>query len=114
MSEHAEIKTGEHTEAAAINDGRHAHAHGGGYGIYFMIWLGLVACTAITVTVAGLNLGAITLTTALVIAGVKSFLVITYFMHVKNDNAMIKLFIAVCLLIFVIIMILTFSDLSFR
>lgn len=111
MSEQTSINTGEHTEAAAAHAGAHSH---GGYGTYFMIWLGLVACTAITVTVAGLNLGAITLTTALVIAGVKSFLVITYFMHVKNDSAMIKLFIAVCLLIFVIIMILTFSDLSFR
>jgi cytochrome c oxidase subunit 4 len=90
------------------------HSHGSGYGTYFMVWLGLVAFTAITVTIAGLNLGAITLTTALLIAGVKSFLVITYFMHVKNDNAMIKLFIGLCLLIFVIIMILTFSDLSFR
>src|SRR5260221_14657176 len=110
MSEQTGINTGEHTEAPA-----HAGSHGhGGYGSYFMIWFALVACTAITVTVAGLNLGAITLTTALVIAGVKSFLVITYFMHVKNDSAMIKLFIAVCLLIFVIIMILTFSDLSFR
>src|SRR5258706_13534279 len=111
MSEHTSVNTGEHTEAAAGHSEAHAH---GGYGSYIMIWLALVACTAITVTIAGLNLGAITLTTALVIAGVKSFLVITYFMHVKNDNAMIKLFITVCLLIFVIIMILTFSDLSFR
>ena len=114
MSKHISVNTGEHNDTAADNDGRIAHAHGGGYGIYFMIWLALVACTTITVTVAGLNLGALTLTTALVIAGVKSFLVINYFMHVKNDSPMIKLFIAVCLLIFVIIMVLTFSDLSFR
>lgn len=99
-------QSGEHTEMT--------HSHGSGYGTYFLVWLGLVAFTAVTVTIAGLNLGAITLTTALLIAGVKSFLVITYFMHVKYDNAMIKLFIGVCLLIFVIIMLLTFSDLSFR
>lgn len=99
-------QSGEHTEIT--------HSHGSGYGTYFLVWLGLVAFTAVTVTIAGLNLGAITLTTALLIAGVKSFLVITYFMHVKYDNVMIKLFIGVCLLIFVIIMLLTFSDLSFR
>lgn len=108
MSEH----TGTGEAAAAHTEEN--HSHGGGYGSYIMVWLGLVAFTAITVTIAGLNLGSITLFTALLIAGVKSFLVITYFMHVKNDSFMIKLFIGVCLLIFVIIMILTFSDLSFR
>jgi cytochrome c oxidase subunit IV len=90
------------------------HAHGSSYGTYFLVWLGLVAFTAITVTIAGLNLGAITLATALTIAGIKSFFVITYFMHVKYDNMIIKVFIGICLMIFVVIMILTFSDLSFR
>jgi hypothetical protein len=35
-----------------------------------MVWLGLVALTAITVSVAGLNLGAITVVVALLIATV--------------------------------------------
>src|SRR5437773_3218125 len=113
MSEQTVINTGEHPEVSAdLTAHASGHSHGGGYGSYIMVWLGLVACTAITVTIAGLNLGAITLTTALVIAGVKSFLVITYFMHVKNDNAMIKLFFGVCLLVFVFIFILIFRDLS--
>ncbi len=90
------------------------HAHSQGYGTYFMVWLGLVAFTAATVTVAGLNLGSVTLITALAIAAAKSFLVITYFMHVKSDSMILKVFIGICLLIFVIIMVLTFSDLSFR
>jgi cytochrome c oxidase subunit 4 len=109
-AEHA-LKHNVPAEQHATGEG---HAHTQGYGTYFMVWLGLVAFTAVTVTIAGLNLGSVTLITALVIASVKSFLVITYFMHVKNDSAILKVFIGICLLVFVIIMVLTFSDLSFR
>jgi cytochrome c oxidase subunit 4 len=90
------------------------HAHDSGYGIYIMVWLGLVALTSITVTIAGIHLGSLTLIAALTIAVIKTTLVVTYFMHVRFDNLTIKVFIFVCLLIFIIIMILTFSDLSFR
>jgi len=91
-----------------------AHTHETGYGVYIMVWLGLVALTAITITIAGIHLGSVTLVAALTIAAVKSTLVISYFMHVRFDSMMIKIFIYVCILVFVIIMILTFSDLSFR
>jgi cytochrome c oxidase subunit 4 len=102
-------------QQAGGHSGEHAaESHSQGYGTYFMVWLGLVAFTAVTITIAGLNLGSVTLITALLIASVKSFLVITYFMHVKSDSMMIKIFIGICLFVFVIIMVLTFSDLSFR
>lgn len=91
-----------------------AHAHEVSYGTYIMVWLGLVALTAITVTIAGIHLGSLTLIAALMIAAIKSTLVVSYFMHVRFDNITIKIFIYVCLLVFIIIMILTFSDLSFR
>lgn len=90
------------------------HDHHVGYGTYVMVWFGLIALTSITVSVAGISLGSVTLITALIIATVKSILVINYFMHVKFDNFVIKLFIGVCLLVIAIISILTFSDLSFR
>jgi len=90
------------------------HSHTVGYGTYVMVWLGLVALTAITVTVAGMHLGSLTLIAALMIACIKTTLVAYYFMHVKFDNMVIKVFIMVCLLIFLTFWILTFSDLSFR
>jgi len=90
------------------------HTHETGYGVYILVWLGLVALTAITITISGIHLGSVTLVAALTIAAVKSTLVVSYFMHVRFDNMMIKIFIYVCLLVFVIIMILTFTDLSFR
>ncbi|MCI0450294.1 MAG: cytochrome C oxidase subunit IV family protein [Chlorobi bacterium] len=94
--------------------GTENHSHTVGYGTYIMVWLGLVALTAITVTVAGMHLGSLTLLAALTIACIKTSLVAYYFMHVKFDNMVIKVFIAVCLLIFLTFWILTFSDLSFR
>ncbi len=89
-------------------------SHSIGYGTYIMVWLGLVALTAVTVSVAGFNFGGITVIIALLIATVKSLLVGNYFMHLKFEKAIFKIFIAVCIVTFLIMIILTFSDLSFR
>ncbi len=89
-------------------------SHSIGYGTYIMVWLGLVALTAVTVSVAGFNFGGITIIIALLIATVKSLLVGNYFMHLKFEKAIFKIFIAVCIVTFLIMIILTFSDLSFR
>ena len=63
-----------------------------GYGTYVAVWLTLLALTAITVSVAGIDLGIFTLTIALLIAAVKSLLVINIFMHIKYDDKLFKLF----------------------
>lgn len=114
MTEH----TQEHTVEAAHSAGHEAHgeghSHSVGYGTYIMVWLGLVALTAITVTIAGIQLGSLTLTAALFIACIKTAFVGYYFMHIKYDSPITKLFILVCILIFLVFWILTFSDLSFR
>ena len=89
-------------------------SHSIGYGTYIMVWLGLVALTTVTVSVAGFNFGGITIIIALLIATVKSLLVGNYFMHLKFEKAIFKIFIAVCIVTFLIMIILTFSDLSFR
>ncbi|MBP9192154.1 MAG: cytochrome C oxidase subunit IV family protein, partial [Ignavibacteria bacterium] len=62
----------------------------------------------------GINLGSLALTVALMIALVKTMFVVNFFMHVKFDNKIIKLFIGVCMLIFIVVLILTFFDLTFR
>lgn len=84
------------------------------YGTYIMVWLGLVALTAVTASVAGLELGGITIVVALLIAITKSMLVGNYFMHLKFEKAIFKIFVAVCIITFIVIITLTFSDLSFR
>lgn len=84
------------------------------YGLYIAVWLGLVALTLITVALAGFNLLYLTVVTALAIAVVKSLLVVNYFMHVKTDSPVFKIFIGVCLATFVIMVVLTFFDITFR
>ena len=96
------------------DDGFIAVAHHPSYGVNILVWIGLLALTSITVAVAGINLGSLALTVALVIALVKSMFVVNFFMHVKFDNKIIKIFLGICMVIFVIILILTFFDLTFR
>lgn len=94
------------------NEEHETHSHG--YGIYVLVFFGLLALTAVTVSVAGINLGSLTLTVALVIATIKTVLVANYFMHIKFDNVIFKVFIAVCIIIFATMIGLTFFDLIFR
>jgi cytochrome c oxidase subunit IV len=88
--------------------------HHPGYGTYILVWLGLVAFTTLTVAIAGLNLYSLTVVVALAIATTKSLLVANYFMHVRSDSRVFKVFIAVCIVIFLTMIILTFFDLIFR
>jgi cytochrome c oxidase subunit 4 len=92
----------------------HSEDHGAGYGTYILIWLSLIGLTAITVTAAGINLGGLALVVAMVIATTKTALVMNYFMHVKYDSTVFKVFISVCVIIFLTMIVLTFFDLIYR
>ncbi len=81
-----------------------------GYGIYVLIWLGLIALTSITVTVAGVDFGMIALPIALLIAAIKSGLVINYFMHIKYEEPIFKVFILLSGMTLLVIFALTFFD----
>jgi cytochrome c oxidase subunit IV len=82
------------------------------YGRYVLVWMGLLTLTAITVAVAGVNLGDITIVMAMVIASIKSYLVITEFMHLNTESKTFKIFIGVALFFIVITITLLFSDYS--
>lgn len=88
--------------------------HNVSYGTYILVWFGLISLTTITVSVSGLNLGLLTLAVALMIASAKTLMVVYYFMHIKFDPKVFKIFALVCLLILAIVLILTFSDYLFR
>lgn len=85
-----------------------------GYGTYVLVWLGLLALTSLTVTVAGIDLGNYTLFVALTIAAIKSALVINIFMHIKFDEPIFKFFLLVNGATLFVIFALTFVDYSFR
>jgi len=83
----------------------HPHDHAMGYGKYTIIWVALLALTALTVAVAGIDLGEYTLFVALLVATIKAMIVINVFMHIKFDDIVIKGFVIACGLIFAIIFI---------
>lgn len=84
------------------------------YGTYVLIWLSLISLTVLTVAVAGVDLKKIALFVALSIAAIKSTLVILYFMHIKFDDAIFKVFFFVALATLASIFILTSFDVFFR
>ncbi len=88
------------------------HSHG--YGKYVLVWLGLLALTGLTVAVAGINIGGFTVATALIIASVKAYLVLTIFMHLRSESKTFRVFVLVALFFLVISFILLFSDYSFH
>lgn len=85
-----------------------------GYGIYILVWLALVALTTVTVTVAGMDLRSLTVTIALVIASIKAYMVLTIFMHLRNETKTFKVFVLVALLFLLVSFILLFADYSFQ
>jgi cytochrome c oxidase subunit 4 len=93
------------------HDNYNKHSHG--YGIYILVWLALMALTAVTVAVAGMNIGKFTVATALVIAAVKAYLVLTIFMHLRSEKKTFSVFVFVALLFLGISFVLLFSDYSF-
>lgn len=87
------------------------HSHG--YSVYILVWLALMTLTAVTVAVAGINFGRLTIATALIIASIKTYLVLTIFMHLRSESKTFKIFVGVALLFLIISFILLFSDYSF-
>jgi cytochrome c oxidase subunit 4 len=85
------------------------------YKTYVWIWLGLVILTGITVSMAGMNLGLLSIVIVLAIAAIKSGLVLSYFMHLKYETGLLfKLMIPIVLAVLTIFIGLTFSDVAFR
>jgi cytochrome c oxidase subunit 4 len=79
-----------------------------------MVWLALLIFTGLTVTVAGLNLKNYAIIAAIFIAGFKSTLVLNYFMHLKFETPLFRNMVYVAIFTLVIIIGLTFTDISFR
>jgi cytochrome c oxidase subunit 4 len=84
------------------------------YKTFLLILAVLLVLTGVSVAVTQINLGTLTVTMALAIAGVKSALVLSIFMHLRFDNKMYSFMaIGVIFLIGVLIFI-TFLDYLYR
>jgi len=82
---------------------------------YVYVWVGLLVLTGVTVSVAGMDLGELSVLVALIIAGVKSGLVLLYFMHLKYERGFLfKLIMPGTILLLVLFIGIVFSDIAFR
>jgi cytochrome c oxidase subunit 4 len=78
------------------------------------VLVGLLTLTAITVLSTGIHFGAFTVAVVLIIASIKAFIVLTYFMHLKSESLFIKLMVGGVFILFALVVIITFFDYSFR
>ena len=85
------------------------------YQIYILVWLWLLILTGLTVSMAGMNLGRLSILIVLAIAAFKSGLVLSYFMHLKYETGLLfRLMIPMVLAVLTIFIGLTFTDIAFR
>ena len=84
------------------------------YRVYLIILAALITFTLLSVEITSVNLGQYTVVGALIFACLKSYLVLTYFMHLKYDKLYIKLMVAFVFAVFVVTIIITFLDYLYR
>jgi cytochrome c oxidase subunit IV len=84
------------------------------YGRYAAVWAALIALTGITLGASYLDMKHLAIFTCLLIAVVKSTLVMMYFMHLRYENRLFLKMLMIVLVTYAIFVALTFSDYAFR
>lgn len=77
---------------------------------YLLILLGLIALTVISVGITHIELREYTVAAALLLACVKTYLVLSYFMHLRFDKPMYRNMVLFVFAIFLAVVIITFVD----
>ena len=93
------------------HDGHHVEVP---YGLYLKVWLALLGLTAVTVGVSLLDMKQVVVLTAMLIAALKSGLVLLYFMHLRFEKPLFLGMVLAVLVIYGIFIGCTFFDYSFR
>jgi cytochrome c oxidase subunit IV len=84
------------------------------YRVYIRVLIGLLCLTFVTITVTWIDLAAWSVLIALLIASVKVGIVLTYFMHLKFESSLYRVLVIMVLVIFSMVILLTFFDYLFR
>jgi cytochrome c oxidase subunit IV len=74
----------------------------------------LLILTTLSILAIKMHLGAYTVAFALILASVKVTIVLTYFMHLKFENLLLRLMVGGVFLLFAIVIAITFIDYYFR
>lgn len=94
-----------------MNDSNH---HIVPYRNYILILLLLLTFTIISVAVTQIELTRWTTAVALLIAGIKTSLVLAVFMHLKFDQRIFRVMVPLIILLLIVVIIITFLDYLFR
>jgi cytochrome c oxidase subunit 4 len=79
-----------------------------------VVWLALLALTALTIWISRLDLGVNRVWGALAIASVKGGLVIAFFMHMRYEGRLLRGLLFVALVTLAVFIGLTFFDVLYR
>jgi cytochrome c oxidase subunit IV len=83
-------------------------------GIYLLIFVTLLILTLLTVEVSFWNLGILNFHMAVLIASCKSMLVILYFMHVRYNSGIVRIFVSAGFIFLGILLLFSLADLFTR
>ncbi len=81
---------------------------------HFLVLAALLVLTAVSVAVTSLEMGEYDTLVAMLIAGAKAAIVLSWFMHLKFDNKIFAIFTAAVIIIFLLVLYVTFFDYSYR
>jgi len=84
------------------------------YRVLAKVLLVLMFLTFLTISITSFHLGAFTVTVALLIAGVKGFLVLSSFMHLKYESLLLRILVGMVFVLFIVIVLITFIDYAYR
>lgn len=74
----------------------------------------LLILTTLSILAIKINVGAFTVALAILLASVKVTIVLTYFMHLKFENLLLRVMVGGVFLLFAIVIGITFIDYYFR
>ena len=85
-----------------------------GYTTFAVVLTVLLILTAMTVTIAGMKIGAYSAAAALLIAAIKVRTVMMHFMHLKNESRFLKSAVIGVFALYALVIIVTFIDYLLR
>lgn len=91
----------------------HKH-HITGYSTHLIVLGVLLVLTAVTVGITRFEMGPFNTTAAMLVAGIKAFVVLAWFMHLKFESSFYKIMVALVIAIFLLVLFVTFFDYWFR
>ena len=84
------------------------------YKTYFWVLIALIVLTFASIGITSIELGAYAVAGALIFACIKTYLVLSRFMHLKYDKPYIRIMVGFVFAIFAVVIIITFLDYIYR